>query len=88
MISAISSATDIQRVSPSTKTSPQSKTQSGSSSTSGADSVQLSATAQAVAAAIQESRETSVQTAKEAGQGDIQAQRLLAREAAAAPAAK
>jgi hypothetical protein len=33
--------------------------------------------------AIQESQETSAQTAKEAGHGDQQAVRLLAREAAA-----
>jgi hypothetical protein len=34
-------------------------------------------------AALQEARETSAQTAKEAGSGDMQAQRLLARQAAA-----
>jgi len=44
------------------------------------DSVQLSSAAQA---ALQEAMETSAQTAKEAGKGDAQAKRLLAREAAA-----
>ena len=47
------------------------------------DSVQLSRTAQATLAALQETRETSFQTANEAGHGDLQAQRLLAKEAAA-----
>ena len=44
------------------------------------DSVELSSSAQA---ALQEAMETSAQTAKEAGKGDAQAKRLLAREAAA-----
>jgi hypothetical protein len=44
------------------------------------DSVQLSSAAQA---ALQEAMETPAQTAKEAGKGDAQAKRLLAREAAA-----
>jgi len=34
-------------------------------------------------AALQEARETPAQTAKEAGLGDLQAKRLLAKEAAA-----
>lgn len=46
------------------------------------DSVQLSKIAQALLAARQEATETSAQTAKEAGHGDQQAQRLLAKEAA------
>jgi hypothetical protein len=45
------------------------------------DSVQLSAAGQAALAALQEASETPAQTAKEAGSGDPQAQRLLAREA-------
>jgi hypothetical protein len=53
-----------------------------------ADTVQLSATAQAQIAAMQEVRETSVQTNKEANRGDVQARMLLARQAAAKPAAK
>jgi hypothetical protein len=44
-----------------------------------ADSVRLSGAAMA---ALQEASETPAQTAKEAGQGDVQAKHLLAREAA------
>ena len=44
------------------------------------DTVQLSSAAQA---ALQESLETAAQTAKEAGAGDVQAKRLLAKHAAA-----
>lgn len=44
------------------------------------DSVQLSSAAQA---ALREAMETPTQTAKEAGTGDAQAKRLLAKEAAA-----
>jgi hypothetical protein len=43
------------------------------------DTVQISAAAKA----LQEAIETSAQTAHEAGAGDAQAQRLLAKEAAA-----
>jgi len=39
-------------------------------------------------AALQEAKETSAQTAQEAAHGDLQAQRLLAKEAAAKPVAK
>jgi hypothetical protein len=52
------------------------------------DTVQLSATAQAQAAALQELRETSNQTVQEAHGGDLQAQRLLAKETAAQAANK
>jgi hypothetical protein len=45
-----------------------------------ADTVNISS---AALAAFQEATETSVQTAKEAAKGDRQAQRLLAKEAAA-----
>jgi hypothetical protein len=38
-------------------------------------------------AAMQEATETPVQTAKEASNGDLQAQKLLAKEAAARPVA-
>jgi len=44
------------------------------------DTVQISTAAQT---ALQESRETSTQTAQEASRGDRQAARLLAKEAAA-----
>ena|SRR6516225_20854 len=54
------------------------------------DSVHLSNAAQAqlsaVQSAVQEATETSVQTEKEAMNGDLQAQRLLAREAQATQA--
>lgn len=46
------------------------------------DTVQISS----AALALQEAVETPAQTAKEAGHGDHQAQRLLAKEAAAAKA--
>jgi hypothetical protein len=44
------------------------------------DTVQISSSAKAV---MQEAQETAAQTAEEAGRGDRQAQRLLAKEAAA-----
>jgi hypothetical protein len=47
------------------------------------DTVQLSSAAQALLAAMKEASETPAQTATEAGSGDRQAQRLLAKEAAA-----
>jgi hypothetical protein len=47
---------------------------------SSADTVQISAAAQT---ALQEALEVPAQTAREARSGDLQAQRLLAREAAA-----
>jgi|GEM_PF-1985973 hypothetical protein len=49
------------------------------------DTVQLSSAAQA---ALQEALETPAQTAKEAGTGDAQAERLLAKETAAKAEAK
>jgi len=58
---------------------PQSQTPSGVSSP--VDTVQISSAAQA---ATKEMLETAAQTAKEAAGGDHQAQRLLAKEAAAA----
>ena len=48
------------------------------------DKVELSSAAQA---ALRESVETPAQTAKEAGSGDMQAKRLLAKEEAAKEAA-
>ncbi len=50
-----------------------------------ADTVKISS---AALAAFQEATETSVQTTKEAAKGDLQAQRLLAKEAAAKEAEK
>ena len=49
------------------------------------DAVQISS---AALAAFQEATETAAQTAKEAGKGDHQAQRLLAKEAAAKAASE
>ena len=57
----------------STQSQPQSKTSIPT------DTVQIS---DAARAALQETMETPAQTAKEAGAGDHQAQRILAREAA------
>jgi hypothetical protein len=48
----------------------------------GGDSVQLSKAAQATLATLQETTETNAQTVKEAAHGDLQAKRLLAKEAA------
>jgi hypothetical protein len=52
------------------------------------DTVQLSNAAQAALAALQETKETPAQTAREASGGDRQAQRLLAKQAAAKVHAK
>ena len=53
-----------------------------------ADTVQLSNAAQSRIAALQEATETVAQTTREAGHGDRQAQRLLAKEAASKPVSK
>jgi hypothetical protein len=87
MVSAISNAAQAQPVAQYTGTSSPKPAQAAPRS-SRADSVQLSAAAQAALAAQQEARETASQTAREASSGDLQARRLLAREAAAKPAAK
>jgi hypothetical protein len=83
MVSAISNATQTQPVAQSTGASTQKPTQSKPQSATSTDSVQLSQTAQAMLAALQEARETPAQTAQEASLGDLQAKRLLAQEAAA-----
>jgi hypothetical protein len=88
MVSAISNATQTQPVAQSTGVSTQKPTQSKPQSAASTDSVQLSKAAQAMLAALQEARETPAQTAKEAGHGDLQAQRLLAKEASAKSVAK
>jgi len=84
MINPISNVTQPQPVAPSTKQSTQKPPQPAASS----DAVNLSNAAQAMAATLKEARETPAQTAKEAQGGDLQARRLLAKEAAAKPAAK
>lgn len=86
MVNAVSNATQAQAVS--TETSTKKPAQSAPKSAPSTDSVQLSQTAQAMLAARQEAMETAPQTAKEAGQGDLQAQRLLAKEAPAKPVAR
>lgn len=88
MVSAISNATQAQPVAQSNGTPARKATQSQTPRSSGSDSVQLSQAAQARLAALKESKETPAQTSKEAAGGDQQAQRLLAREAAARQAAK
>ena len=70
-VTAVASLTDVKPVNQEvTKSKPKPST---------TDTVTISAAAQA----LQEATETSAQTAKEARSGDIQAQHLLAREAAA-----
>jgi hypothetical protein len=76
MITPVSNATQAQppvQSKPATQAAPQAKQQ-----TAPTDTVTISAAKQIV----QESLENSVQTAKEAAGGDLQAKRLLAREAA------
>ena len=81
MISAISSAAQTQPVAQSAGPSTQ-KPAKPTPQSAPMDTVRLSSTAQARLAALQEVRETPAQTTKEAGQGDRQAQRLLAKESA------
>ena len=88
MVSAISNATQTQPVAQSMGASTQKPTQSKPQSATSTDSVQLSQAAQAMLAALQEARENPAQTAQEARLGDLQAQRLLAKEAAAKSAAR
>ena len=88
MVSAISNVTQAQPVAPSTGTPAKRPTQSAPQSPASTDSVQLSQAAQATLAAMQEASETPAQTATEAGNGDPQAQRLIAREASTNPVVK
>jgi hypothetical protein len=90
----LSAITGTQQMQPAASGTPTSKQPAASTRQSAAetqDTVQLSGTAQAqlsaIQAAAQEAAETPFQTAKEAQSGDPQAQRLLAKEAAAAKAA-
>jgi hypothetical protein len=76
MVTPVTHATQAQALNQPTtarQPAPQAKPQASSK-----DTVQLSA----AVAARQELTETAVQTAREAGRGDIQAKNLLAREAA------
>jgi hypothetical protein len=86
MVHAVTNATQAQPVTPPSGTPPQKPARTEPKPAT--DSVQLSKTAQAAAAALQESTENSTQTGQEASHGDLQAQRLLAKEAAAKPPTK
>ena len=88
MINPISNVTQPQPVAPSTKQSTQKPPQPTPQPAASSDAVNLSNAAQAMAATLKEARETPAQTAKEAQGGDLQARRLLAKEAAAKVAAK
>ena len=79
MVNPVVSATPTQPVAQSTAGKPSQPKPQTSTVT---DIVQLTSAAQA---ALKEAIETSAQTANEANHGDIQARRLLAKEAAAAP---
>jgi len=82
MVHAINSASHAtQAVTNASQGRPVAQSQPNSAdSATAATAVKISSAAQA---ALQEAVETAAQTAKEASSGDRQAQRLLAREAAA-----
>ena len=88
MAITISNVTHATPVAPSKGTPAPRATQPKPQPAVSPDTVQLTGPAQAALAALKETRETPAQTAKEAGQGDRQAQRLLAKEAAAKPVSK
>jgi hypothetical protein len=78
---ATASTTQTEPVAKSATSSQKSaQTQPQSTTSTSKDTVHISSAAQA---AVQEALETQAQTVKEAGSGDQQAQRLLAKEAAA-----
>lgn len=91
-LSPIAGAHQVQTAAVGTSTSKQPAGSKPQSDTASHDTVHLSSAAQAqlsaIQAATQEAAETPALTAKEAQSGDLQAQRLLAKEAAAAKAAK
>jgi len=84
MITAIASANHTGPTASASQTRPAAKapaqSQPQSATSAATDTVSISSAARALQ---QESLETPAQTAKEAGVGDQQAQRLLVREAAA-----
>ena len=83
MVNAVANATPTQpaaQYTPVNKEAPKSKPE-----TTPTDTVQISSAAKVV---LQEASETPTQTAQEARRGDRQAQRLLARQAAAKEAAQ
>lgn len=81
MISGVNSAAQTQPITEA-QARPAAKpaTQSQPTTSTATDTVQISSAAQA---ALKEAMETSTQIAQEASKGDHQAQRLLAKEAAA-----
>jgi hypothetical protein len=83
MVSAISNTTPTQSVAQPRETSLQKPPRSKPQPAADTDSVKLSSAAPAALDALLEARETSTQIAKEAGQGDLQAQRLQSKEVAA-----
>jgi hypothetical protein len=91
-LSAITGTQPVQPATPATQASKKPAPANSQPSASTQDTVHLSGAAQsqlsAMKAAVQEASETPEQTAKEAQSGDLQAQRLMAREAAAAKAAE
>jgi hypothetical protein len=88
MVSAISNVMPVQSTAKSPTQSAATPAPAAKESVASTDSVTLSRAAQAALAAMQEAVETSTQTSQEAAKGDLQAQRLLARETAASTSAK
>ncbi len=82
MINGVTSAAQTQPVVQPTPVN-QKPTQSKPQPATTTDTVQISSSAQAALTALQEATETPAQTAKEAAGGDHQAQKLLAKAAAA-----
>ena len=80
MISSVASASVTQAVVPSTSTSKAAPQPKASAASVPTDTVKISSAASKM---MQEATESAAQTAKEAGAGDVQAQKLLAKEAEA-----
>jgi hypothetical protein len=85
MVSAVKSATQAQPAAQAPPPVQQKSTQPKPQHATKTDTVHIS---NAGLAAVQEATETNAQTVNEASHGDSQAQRLLAKEAAAKAAAK
>lgn len=77
MINSVSAVTPTQHTAP--IAAPERKSAPSKPAAAHGDTAQLSSAAQA---ALKEAMETPAQTSKEASRGDLQAQRLLARESA------
>jgi len=85
MVSAISSTTHTHHVTQTAPAKPKPNPPKPQETTTVTDTVSLS---NAAKAALKEAIETRGQTVKEAAEGDLQAQRLLAKENVAAKPAK